>query len=835
MKKTNEKNLTGVKDKTPRLYEIQHREIAKRAAAEGFVLLKNNGILPLKKGEKIALYGAGAAKTVKGGIGSGDVNERASVSILQGMKNAGFHIANEQWSIDFENAYEKARLEWRDRIHDRVERHGSARFFEIYTQDPFVCPTGEINIPPCSCEIAIFVLSRNAGEGMDRKDVKGDYYLSEDEEVLLRNICKQHHSVIVAINSGGIIDLGFADKYENICALLYIVQPGMEGGSAFADVVSGNVTPSGKLTDTWALNYKDYPNADTFSYKSGSVHKEYYEEGIFVGYRYFDSFDIKARYPFGYGLSYTEFEISATKIEIADNQIEITVNVKNTGMAFSGKEVVQVYTSCPQGEIIKEYRRLSAFGKTQNLAPGEEENLVLRFGWYDLASFSEEKSAWFLERGDYIIWVGSSIAGSRIAGVISLDEEKILSKTQAVCPLAETLEEHKFNQELLLNKRLRLEEEIKHLGIIKETVSAGRIKAFEIDYDKSEFFSPEVEALSNKLTLDECVKMVVGDPEKSHQEVIGDSGGSVPGSAASTSDVGIKYGIPSIVTADGTAGLRLQKEYEVVDGEVVRLDFMSSVEGGLFAPGKKNSGEIYYQYCTAFPVATLVAQSWDTALIHEIGAAIGREMSIFGITLWLAPGLNIHRNPLCGRNYEYYSEDPLVSGVVAAEITKGVQSIGGVGTTIKHLACNNQEDNRSGSDSVVSERTLRELYLKGFEIAVKTAQPMSVMTSYNLINGVHTANSYDLCTSVLRHEWGFGGFVMSDWETTKPLPEGFAECSVPYLCISAGNDLIMPGTFNDMDNIRRALSDGSLSQKNLLNSVKRIVRSALSTKKQQNG
>ena len=321
------------------------------------------------------------------------------------------------------------------------------------------------------------------------------------------------------------------------------------------------------------------------------------------------------------------------------------------------------------------------------------------------------------------------------------------------------------------------------------------------------------------LSTEKLVALASGDPGKGQGSNLGSAGISVPGSAGETNNCALEDGVPGIVLADGPAGLRLMKHYNVHEGKIVNKPFKFSLEGGLFCEGEPaDPGETYYQYCTAIPVGTLLAQTWNRELIREVGAMIGTEMEHFGVTLWLAPGMNIHRNPLCGRNFEYYSEDPYVSGTIAAAMTEGVQSNYGCGTTIKHFACNNQEDNRMGSDSVVSERALREVYLKGFEIAVKEAQPMSIMTSYNLINGIHAANNYDLCTESARNEWGFKGAIMTDWTTT----EQGDSCTASG-CMRAGNDLVMPGCFGDHDNLRKGLKEGTLKIEDLRACIARLV------------
>lgn len=329
--------------------------------------------------------------------------------------------------------------------------------------------------------------------------------------------------------------------------------------------------------------------------------------------------------------------------------------------------------------------------------------------------------------------------------------------------------------------------------------------------------------ITESLSLDQLVAFATGDLVKGQGSELGSAGQTIPGAAAETAAAAKMepWKVASIVLADGPAGLRLSKTYQVVNGQIVKGDFLDALEGGFFAPEKEKRGETYYQYCTAIPVGTLLAQTWDAELIEEVGEMIGHEMELFGVTLWLAPGMNIHRNPLCGRNFEYYSEDPLLSGIMASAMTLGVQKVPGCGTTIKHFACNNQEDNRMGSDSVLSERTLREIYLKGFEIAVKNAQPMSIMTSYNLINGVHAANCYDICTKAARDEWGFAGAIMTDWTTTTNSTAGVCTAAG---CMRAGNDMVMPGDPRDHDCIRKELEAGTLDIRELKRCVCNTIR-----------
>lgn len=820
------RHFTGTTDNTVTKRELENRKVARRAAAEGMVLLKNEGqLLPLKEGTKVALYGVGASRTIKGGTGSGDVNERETVSIYQGMKNAGFEITTEDWIEDYDRQYQAARYAWRDEIEEKASKLEDqvSGFFNVYSTTPFRMPAGA-PITQTDAEVAIYILSRVAGEGADRFDAEGDYYLTKEEKQQLSDICSMYKHVIVAVNTGGLADLSFMDEYSNIEALLQIVQPGMEAGNAFADIISGKVTPSGKMTDTWAYKYEDYPNSKTFSHNNGNVDKEYYTEGLYVGYRYFDSFDIPVRYGFGYGLSYTTFETKVLATELKENKkIVIETEVTNTGDTYSGKEVVQLYATCPAGKLEKEYRRLVAFDKTGLLAPGQSEKMTLEIALDKLTSYGEAEAAWVLEKGSYVIWTGNSLESSSPCAVLALDADVVLTKTQNICPLKEELEEMKQSSEKMAQKLAALLKFTEEKALPVMELKAVDVETRVVEYhSNAECVPAEAREFVDTLSTEKLVALASGDPGKGQGSNLGSAGISVPGSAGETNDCALEDGIPGIVLSDGPAGLRLMKHYNVYEGKIVNKPFKFSLEGGLFCEGEPaDPGETRYQYCTAIPVGTLLAQTWDTALIEEIGEMIGGEMEEFSTTLWLAPGMNIHRNPLCGRNFEYYSEDPLVAGKIAAAMTNGVQKVPGCGTTIKHFACNNQEDNRMGSDSILSERTLREIYLKGFEVAVTEAQPMSIMTSYNLINGVHAANCEDTCTKVTRCEWGFEGLIMTDWTTTEKGPD----CTASG-CMRAGNDLVMPGAFSDRDNLNKELADGTLSMDDLKACISRLVNIA---------
>ena len=820
---------TGKKTQEISDYEIQNRRVAREAAAEGMVLLENcEHILPLQPGSKVALYGSGAVKTIKGGSGSGDVNERETISIWAGMKNAGYEIVNEDWLSDYKCLYEIEKRAWRDRILEITGNREHAAFFRTFASHPFQIPAGSVpnleKVKEYDCDIAFYIISRTAGESADRKCQKGDYYLSDEELQVLDGVCKCYSNVILVLNSGGIIDLGFKDCYPSIKAVIQMGQCGMESGNAFADVVSGKVTFGGHLTDTWAFGYEDYPNATTFSYMDGNVHKEYYKEGIYVGYRYFDTFDIPVRYCFGHGLSYTDFETNLMNIVYKAGsldkagEIRVTVEVRNVGERYAGKEVVQIYASCPQNKIKKEFRRLVAFAKTKPLEPGECQKIELSILLKGLSSYCEEKSAWIMEEGMYGIWIGNSLEHAKVEASIELDKTVILEQDRASCLRKEELEEIFPNEDSLLKKEAKWKTET--AGKRSVALRAEELDTTEIVYGiESDLLEKEALQMAEHLSVEQCVQMCTGAIRRGKDGTIGTAGITVPGAAAETSLVAVDEGIASITLADGPAGLRLNKFYDVVNGERKIQDFIDSVEDGLFRISDEKQGERYYQFCTAFPIGTVLAQSWDMEVLKNVGRAVAKELEIFQITLWLAPGMNIHRNPLCGRNFEYYSEDPLLAGSLAAAVTKGVQSKAGCGVTIKHFACNNQEDNRMGVDVHLSERALREIYCRGFEIAIKESKPAAIMSSYNLVNGVHAANSKDLCTRIVRDEWGFEGVIMSDWNTTEP-----EDGSIPWKCTAAGNDIIMPGSENDHKSILDGYRSGELSEEEIRICARRVLK-----------
>ena len=778
--------------------EAAAREVSRRAAAEGMVLLKNDGVLPLRAGARVALLGLGARHPIKGGTGSGDVNSRDVISVDQGLREAGFEIVNDGYLDEFDRVYAENRQKWTDAIiAEAGPQRNWGKLYDAHVR--MTCPLPEIALPEkgwADAEAVVYVLSRTSGEGADRRDAPGDYYLSEKETAELTALCSWGKPVILLLNVGGVIDLGFLDTLP-IAALVLMGQAGCDSGRAAADILSGAVNPSGRLTDTWAYRYEDYPSSRDFSFRNGNLKEEYYTDGLYVGYRYFDAFGVRPRYPFGYGLSYTRFEQKAEALGLNGREVSLTVRVRNTGER-AGRQVAQLYAACPAAEQPKEFKRLIAFGKTGLLAPGAEETLILRFDIAALASYRPGYAAWFLEKGEYILLLAENAESFLAAGKLTLRDTANICQAANICDQVDAL------NEIAPPAANRAAWDADLARMVRDVPALPLDDAISLPEPRVAAPAPSERAreILAALTEDEKIRLCVGAPSAMSGEAIGEAGNAVPGAAGETVAVPEK-GLPAMVLADGPAGLRMQKCYEIdpATGLIDRLDRFSSLLNRFFGVMEYHEGyERRYQFATAIPVGTLLAQSFDPALLESVGALIADEMRRFGVTVWLAPGLNIHRNPLCGRNFEYFSEDPLVSGCMAAAITRGVQQKPGACVTIKHFACNNQEDNRMGVSAVISERALREIYLKGFEIAVKTAQPLSIMTSYNRVNGVHAANSRDLCTQVARREWGFGGFIMTDWTTTNS-----GHGSSAAKCILAGNDLVMPGRDADRREIRQAL------------------------------
>ena len=829
--------IFATKDPQMSSREKRNMDRARKLASQGMVLLKNDGVLPLENnGMKVALFGSGARRTVKGGTGSGDVNSRIVVNVEQGLKNAGLQIMTHEWLDEYDRLCEEHMASHMQKVMGIMQEKGAAGIPDVLAlpfADPDVPAITQDLIDRIDADAAVYVIGRTSGEAKDRRLEMGDYYLTEGEKQNLDQLTEAYEHVIVVLNVGGVIDTSYLTSRAGIGAIVLMSQAGNISGDALADILTGKVNPSGRLTATWAKHYKDYPGSDFFGHINSDLDDEYYNEGIFVGYRYFDTFGVTPAFPFGFGLSYTTFAIEESVVRLLENHVEVTVAVRNIGSRYAGREVVQVYYSAPDGKLEKPYQSLAGFAKTKLLGPGECQKVRVSFPVTDMASYDVETASCLLEEGHYYIRVGTHSRNTHVAAKLWLEEPVVtkqlknvlqpVSRIQEISKKASSAYTYPGEEQ---EKAAALELELLAAAIPTEKVTYRSEEEKAGTYESSNTFDGvregriSLQDLVHSMSTEELATLCVGTARGGFGEtsMIGAASAAVPGAAGDTTSLLMETRrIPNMVLADGPAGLRLSKSFVTDSENRIIPGLGESALGGmelLFGgpvPERPEDAIDYYQYCTAIPIATLLAQSWDLELIEEAGDIVGEEMEEFGVTLWLAPGMNIQRNPLCGRNFEYYSEDPLFSGMCAAADTRGVQKHKGCGTTIKHFAMNNLEDNRTHNSSNASERTIREIYLKGFETAIRECKPLSVMTSYNLINGVHTANSYDLITSVLRDEWGYEGLVMTDWGTTgrgdlSPAESLKYGCSDAAGCIFAGNDLIMPGSQEDVDDIVAAVS-----------------------------
>lgn len=796
-------------------YEQEHLDILRPLLPECTVLLKKNGDFPLGRPGKIALYGNGVRKTVKGGTGSGEVNSRFFETVEDGFQKAGFEIVSRDWLDAYDEIYDKAQAGFTEEIRRRAQEHHTHPVIEGMGA---VMPEPEYDLPlNVKGETAIYVLARISGEGNDREAREGDIFLTESERRTILELKRQYRRFMLVLNVGGPVDLSPVMEVENI---LILSQLGVQTGSALADLVLGKTYTSGKLTTTWT-KWKDYPDFASF----GEQDDTRYQEGIYVGYRYFDSVGKEVLFPFGYGVSYTNFEVRFKGLKLDKMTAEIGAEVVNTG-DFCGKEVVQLYVSVPEGKLDQPYQTLAAWKKTDELKPGEKQTVELSFLLTDLASYDEEQAAWILEQGEYTLRMGNSSRDTEVCGVISVPE------TLAIKSVKNCFGKPDFTDWKPESKRKdSLGKEIPSLEA--DISSVDTVKAV---YKQKDELAPEIESLSDE----ELIRLNVGAFAAGGgvTGIIGNASMSVAGAAGETAKVGE---IPVIVMADGPAGLRLsQKCFRDENGVHSLGSTMPETMQNLLTENERaymnsmipqpgEDSEIFEQYATAIPIGTAIAQSWNPLLAERCGDIVGSEMERFGIHLWLAPALNIHRSIRCGRNYEYFSEDPLISGVFAAALTKGVQSHPGCGVTIKHFAANNQETNRYNNNSIVSERALREIYLKGFEICVRLAQPKALMTSYNLLNGKHTSEHRELLEDVLRCEFEFDGIVMTDWVTSSDILSADAKYPAPeaYKVALAGNDLFMPGSQQEIDNLTAALKNGHITREELIKNATRICRMAV--------
>ena len=738
----------------------KHIDLSCRTAQEGMVLLKNDGPLPLKKGTPVCLMGKGSFDYVKGGGGSGDVHPSYILNLYDGIERLC------PGSVYAPMA---------DYYRDYVQAQYAKRIEPGMLSEPEV-PAALLAEAAKAADVAIISISRFSGEDWDRpcgfpcgeddpwlhktdeerfdKGVfrTGDFALTPAERAMVDATCAAFKTVIAVLNVGGVVDTAWIKEDERIGAALLAWQGGMEGGLAAARLLYGDANPCGRLPDTFPMHISDFPSTANFH---ESVNYVNYTEDVYVGYRYFQTIPGKAErvcYPFGYGLSYTTFDMQTDAVP-QGRGAALTVRVTNTG-AMAGREVVQVYCAAPQGKLGKPARVLCGFHKTALLQPGQTETATLTISLDSIASYDDVgavcQSAYVLEQGDYTLLVGRNVCDADAACTITLEADVVVE--QLACRLAPTslpsrlqpdgtyapqvcTAPYDLNEGHLAADAGKADEgcwpEVKPIGrYLPYNDHQGRIQLRDVAAGRA-----SMDDLIAQLSDEELYSLLCGQPDQSVSNVGG---------------IGNLYahGIPNMLTADGPAGVRINPW----------------------------TGP----HTTAFPCGTLMAATFDPVLVEEIGAAGGAELKENNLAIWLTPAVNIHRNPLCGRNFEYYSEDPLLAGLTGAAMVRGIQS-NGVSACVKHFACNDKETNRRDSDSRLSERALREIYLKQFEIIVKTGKPLAIMTAYNAINGRRSSESRELLTDILRGEWGYEGMVMTDWWN-------FGE---QYKEVLAGNDVKM--------------------------------------------
>ena len=775
----------------------EHITLSKDAAKEGMVLLKNEQhVLPLQTGAKVALFGKATFDYVKGGGGSGDVTVAYTRNLYEGIKALKGKISVYEELADF--------------YRENVKEQYKAGRVPGMTIEPQV-PQELLQKAKAYTDTAVISICRFSGEGWDRKSIvetenkniwaseeemarrsaeifeDGDFYLTHAEQEMVNTVKQNFARVIVVMNVGGMVDTSWFHDDAQIQSVLMAWQGGMEGGLATAELLAGEGNPSGKLSDTFARELNDYPS--TYNFHESEKYVEYTDD-IYVGNRSFETIPgakEKVNYPFGFGLSYTQFTLGESQISIEGDQIRCMVSVTNTG-AMAGKEVVQAYYGVPQGRLGKAARVLCAFAKTRLLQPGETQLMTLCWKIADMASYDDCgkvcKSAYVLEQGEYRFYIGTSVRDAVENATVYTAAKDIVTQ-QLTSRLAPTS----------LTKRMLADGTYEELETT-EPVDTDANELEKMTTEEMEAFAPKtegrarwrlwgdktpdkqhhflIEAAEGKITLEEFMAQL------SDEQLAELLGGQPNTGVANTFGFGNlpDYGVPNIMTADGPAGLRISPECGVCT--------------------------------TAWPCSTLIACTWNPEVAQQVGAAGGAEVKENNIAVWLTPAVNIHRSPLCGRNFEYYSEDPYLTGKMASAMVKGIQS-NHVGATVKHFALNNKETNRKNSDSRASERAIREIYLKAFEIIVKEANPWAIMSSYNIVNGRRTSENHELLTDVLRGEWGFEGAVTTDWWTN----------GEHYKEVAAGNDIKMATGFPER--LMEALHKGIITRAELETCAKRVL------------
>ena len=826
---------------------MDKKKIARKIAEESIVLLKNaDHILPLKEKKEITFFGRTQIGTLYSGNGSGGANIAGCGTILEECEKRGIKpesLLKEfyEYKASAEQVTEEDEFDW-TKVSEMVN---SGIMYEIFGK--YKAPLDEYDVPETlifqaaeKTDTAIFVIGRNSGGEECDRHLPEDYYLTRSEESLLKDICTHFANVVIVLNVNGLIDLSWMKKYASIKSLLFIGIPGEEGASALAGILTGEINPSGKLAVTIAEHYEDYPSADHFSwdkehlenildYESYGLSPEengstgfmkspvtVYWEDIYTGYRYFDTFGKQVLYPFGYGLSYTAFAISDALVKKQNGGILVTADVKNIG-EMSGKEVIQIYLSkvYPAEGVERPYQELKGFEKTSDLAPGEKEQVKIWIPWRELAVYDEERAAWVIESGDYLLKMGNSSRDTFVKGLICV-EKTILAEQCTNCLNITECNNGKI--EFLTQK----ENDAEMASVLNITEQNKDVSGQNIIFVTPEdVHDVQENRKCGKETISKA-ETTVSEREKernlaewSIKELAALCVGYGPGTPFAA--VGDRSD-PSTIFDDEGKPMTTNSHPTGYPGYVSPAIEEKGIKSVFYKDGPAGIGGV------AWPTEMLIACSFDKKLWQMFGDAVGKECEEQQVNVWLAPAVNLHRNPLCGRNFEYFSEDPYLTGVCACEITKGVQNSRPVIVCPKHFAANEQETFRRGNagknvdavDSILTERALREQYLKPFEMLVKDAGIACIMTSFNKINGSFSGGSHDLCTHILREEWGFEGAVVTDWGDMDMVVDGAD-------AVAAGNDIVMPGGPPVIRQILKGYEEGRVTREELEQAVRHLL------------
>lgn len=735
-------SLTGGQGKEE-MYVPEIAPLCRSIASDGMVLLKNEKeTLPLDSEKEVAVFGRCAWDFFSVGYGSGgDVMYPYKRNLLDGFDEDGIKV-----NAGLKKKYE----DWRAKPVNIPDPGIWGTWPMSYPEMPLT--ESDVSEAAVKDETAIFVLGRAAGEDRDNNLKKGSYYIKDDEKKVLSLITKYFKKTVLILDCGNIIDLSFLAEFgDSISAILYAFPGGMEAGNALADVLTGKVSPSGRLTATIAKEYSDYPSANDF----GDRKFNNYTEDIFVGYRYFETMKKdRVLYPFGFGLSYTKFSLK----KVSADENEIVISVMNAGN-HAGKETIMLFAAPPEGKLSKPALGLVGFMKTGLIKPGESEILNIPYDINTISSFDDDGSSghinsFVLEKGEYRIFAGEDIRNIEEVYRFSLSDGQVTESEQCCAPAKGTAFERltyidgKVSKEMIPEISIDLKKRIEdNMPSELSSVEMDKYKWSDVSTGKV-----SVEEFVSSLSDDEIMDLCRGSVDQDYGDRVRGNTGAFGG----TTDRTQKKGIPYAVTTDGPSGIRMKHT------------------------------------AVLLPCGNSLACTYDLNAVKKLYGYIAREMQLAGSDVLLAPGMNIQRNPLCGRNFEYFSEDPYLSGMMAASVVEGIQE-NGSHCCPKHFACNNQEQNRNHNDSRVSEKALREIYLRNFEIMVKKAHPELMMSSYNKLNGIYNHYNYDLIETVLRKEWGFDGVILTDWwMQTGESPEYPGLKNDAYR-VRSSVDVLMPG------------------------------------------